>query len=236
MKALRMHIIGTSGYTPYPSKTARLFTSCRLFFGNKSLQIDIGNKYSGLPVDYLLVTHCHYDHIQAIETLPEMVQILIPSLTFEGTLKKKEIKSDIRVFKTKIDLDGLEVKPFPVLHSSTTMTYGFKFFWNNKTMVWLPDWCVIPGYSEIFRGLDYLFLGAAAMKKPISHKGYGHCQGAVYHMLEKISQMNNPPKKIFLIHYGQGLRPIKIKVHFLQQKFPSLKIQETFDGQRIVLD
>ena len=86
MKALRMHIIGTSGYTPYPSKTARLFTSCRLFFGNKSLQIDIGNKYSGLPVDYLLVTHCHYDHIQAIETLPERVQILIPSLTFEGTL------------------------------------------------------------------------------------------------------------------------------------------------------
>ena len=233
--ALRLKIIGTSGYTPYPSKTAKLFTSCRLYFGSRSLQIDIGNKYIGSPVNYLLISHTHYDHIQDLKTLPEGVEVLIPSLTFLDELKKKNPDIQTRVFKTRISLDGLKVEPFNVLHSSTTLTYGFKFFWDKKTMIWVPDWCIIPDYQGIFSKTDYLFLGAAAMKRPISHKGYGHCQGAIYGMLEKISKMKDPPKTIFLIHFGQGMRPIILKSRYLQKQFPDLKIHWTWDGKEIDL-
>lgn len=234
-KTLRLKIIGTSGFTPFKSKTAKLFTSCRISYGTRSLQIDIGNKYTGLKVNRLLITHTHYDHIQEFRSLPEGILVLIPSLTFLEKLKREQPKAEFKVFKTKTDLEGLKVKPFPVLHSSTTLTYGFKFFWNKKILVWLPDWCIIPGYTEIFRNVNYLFLGASAMKKPIQHKGYGHCQGAVYPMLEKISKMKKPPKKIFLIHFGMGLRPIAVKVKYLQKEFPKLKIDYTWDRMRIKL-
>jgi len=239
---LKLKIIGTSGFTPFKSRTAKLFTSCRIFFGAKSLQIDIGNPYRGLPVDYLIITHTHYDHIQALNSLPiefptsSQVEVLIPSLTFMEEVKAKNPMIErIRVFKTKIRLDGLSVQPFNVLHSSTTLTYGLKFHWGSKSMVWVPDWCVIPDLIGAISGADYLFLGAAAMKKPISHKGFGHCQGAVFGMLEKISKMKNPPKKIYLIHFGMGLRPIAVKTRFLQKSFPKLNIDSTHDNMRMDL-
>jgi len=230
-----LKIIGTSGFTPFPSKTAKLFTSCRFYFGNKSLQIDIGNKYTGSSVDYLLLSHTHYDHIQEIESLPEGVQILIPSLTFREVLEKKDIRAEIRVFKTKIQLDGMWLEAFPVLHSSTSLTYGFRLSWKDKILIWVPDWFIIPSYPEIFRNVDYLFLGAAAMKKDIKHAGYGHGQGAIYPMLEKISKMKNPPKLIYLIHFGMGIRPIVLKTKFLQRQFSSLNIDWTWDGREIKL-
>lgn len=235
MEVLKMKIIGTSGYTPFGSKIAKLFTSCRLYFDGRSLQIDIGNKYSGTRVDNLLITHTHYDHVQHVKTLPEGIPVLIPSLTFRETLQKKQPKAEYRVFKTTISLDGLSVKPFPVFHSSTTLTYGLEFSWDGKRMVWLPDWFLIPEMSERFGDLDYLFIGAAAMKKPIRHKGYGHGQGAIYSMLEKINGLSKPPKQIYLIHFGMGMRPIILKTKYLQKDFPNLKIAYTKDGMKLDL-
>lgn len=232
---LRLKIIGTSGYTPWVSKMAKLFTSCRLFFNDKSIQIDIGNKYTGKKVDNLLITHLHYDHVQEFKTLPEDIEVLIPSLTFLEKLQRKNPKVEFRVFKTKIDLNSLKVKAFNVLHSSTTLTYGFKFYWGQKTFVWLPDYCIVPSYSEILEDIDYLFLGASAMKKPIKHKGYGHCQGRIYYMLEKIAKMKKPPKKIYLIHFGMAMRPVALKSRYLQKEYPQLNIDFTFDGMSVKL-
>jgi len=232
---MRIKLLGVSGFSPWRSRLAKKFTSSQITWDNKSLQIDIGEKYEGKPIDFLLITHLHYDHVQEISSLPENVSIMIPSLTFLEKLKRKQPKGEFRVFKTKVRLNGLSIKPFPVLHSSTTLTYGLKFYWNTKSFVWLPDWCIIPGYMEIFRDVDYLFLGASALKKAIQHRGYGCCQGAIYPMLKKIDEMKNPPKQIYLIHFGMGMRPIALKTKYLQKEFPNLKIDFTRDNMKLEL-
>jgi len=234
-QSLKLKILGCKGYSPWKSRYAKKWTSCRLFWNSHSLQIDIGNKYEGKPVDYLLISHLHYDHVQEFATCPSDTLVLVPSGTFIETLKKKNLLVNFRLFKREIDLHGLKVKAFPVLHSKSTLTYGFKFSWRGKNFVWLPDYCIIPMFSEVLNNLDVLFLGSAAMKKDIEHKGYGHCQRAVWPILEKIQNLRKPPKKIFLIHFGMGMRPIPVKVKYLQKSFPDLNINFTYDNQKILL-
>jgi len=224
-------LIGVSGYTPFPSKTAKLYTSCRIFYGKSSIQIDVGNPWSGPPVDALLISHMHFDHIDELKSVPAGQNVFIPSLSFHPVLTAKNPELNYRVFKGWTSVGKIKISSFPVLHSSTSLTYGFKFSIGGKTLVWVPDWCIIPDYIGHFKDADYLFLGAAAMKKAIRHKGYGHCQAPVEPILKSISEMKKPPKKIFLIHYGMALRPINVKVSYLQKKFPSLKIERTRDGQ-----
>jgi len=233
---LKIRIIGCLGYTPWKTKLAKKFTSCRMFWDNKSIQIDIGNKYEGRTVDALLITHLHYDHIQEFQTCPTKTEVLVPSGSFIDKLRAKNDKVNFRLFKAKTSLDGLEAKPFPVLHSSTSLTYGFKFFYRNKTIVWLPDYCVIPMLSEIFSNVDVVFLGASALKKPIQHKGYGHCQASCYNILKKLSELKKPPKKIYLIHFGMGMSPIALKTRYLQKEFPKLSIYWTWDKRLITID
>lgn len=232
---MRIRLIGTLGYTPWKSRLARRFTSSRWSWAGKSLQIDIGNKYKGKPVDNLLITHLHYDHVQEFKTCPRQTKVLVPSGTFIDKLRRKNPWVDIRLFKERISLDGLAVKAFQVLHSSTTLTYGLKFFWKNKAIVWLPDYCIVPTFSEVFSNVDILFLGAAAMKKPIMHKGHGHCQAAAFQTLKKLAALKNPPKKIYLMHFGMGMGPITVKTKFLQKEFPMLDIDWTRDEKLIIL-
>lgn len=235
MSDLTIKIIGTLGYTPWKSELAKKFTSSRWFWNSKSLQIDIGNKYEGKPVNYLLISHLHYDHVQAFDSCPKETEVLVPSSTFIEPLKEKNPKINIRLFKAKTNLDGLSVKPFPVLHSATTLTYGFKFFWKDKAIVWLSDYCIVPTFSEIFSGTDLIFLGASALKKPIQHKGYGHCQAAVYNTLEKLSGLKKPPKKIILTHFGMAMSPIIKKTLYLRKEFPALRLSWGFDGMVVKL-
>lgn len=233
MQGLTVKIIGTLGFTPWKSRLAKKFTSCRLSWNGKTVQIDIGNKYEGKPVDHLLISHLHYDHIQEFRTCPRETEVLVPSGTFIERLRKDNPWPPIRLIKMKTSLDGLAVRPFPVLHSSTTLTYGFKFFWKDKKIVWLSDYMIVPMFSEVFNGLDILFLGASALKRPIKHRGYGHGQAPVYQTLSKIARLKNPPKKIYLIHFGMGMGPIEVKTHYLQREFPKLSIDFTKDGKTI---
>jgi len=233
---LKLKILGTKGYSPWKSRFAKKWTSCRIFWNSHSLQIDIGNKYEGDPVDYLLITHLHYDHVQAFNTCPSDTLVVVPSGTFIEPLRKKNFLVNFRLFKNKITLDGLKIKAFPVLHSKNTLTYGYRFSWKDTDFVWLPDYYIIPMFSEVMSGLDYLFLGAAAMKRDIKHRGYGHGQKAVWPILEKLRNLKKPPKKIFLIHFGIGMRPIPVKTKYLQKNFPELDINFTFDGKTVIMD
>jgi len=235
MLGLTIKLIGVLAFSPWKTLFAKKFTSARFFWGKKSLQIDIGNKYEGPTVDYLLITHLHYDHVQEFKTCPSGVEVLVPSGTFIEVLKSHNPNVSFRLIKSYTYLDGLTVRPFPVFHSSTTLTYGFKFTYKEKTIVWLPDYFKIPSLSHIMSKADVLFLGAGAAKKTIVHKGKWHGQASVYNTLRKIARLYNPPKKIYLMHFGAGMHPIVRKTIFLQKEFPTLNIHWTIDGKTIII-
>lgn len=222
---------------------ARKWTSCRVFWNSHSLQIDIGNPYKGKIVDWLLISHTHYDHVESYPTLPAEIPVLVPSVTFIDRLLRLNPAPKVSLFTSPKNLDGLVIEAFPVFHSRTTKTYGFKLTHavdakKKLTMVWLPDWYAIPNQDEIFSEVNFLFLGAAAMKKPIKHEGWAKGQGAIYDKLKELSNMSDKLKKdltIYLIHFGAALRPLKVKIPFLQRSFPNLKIEGTWDSRLIDL-
>jgi len=43
------------------------------------------------------------------------------------------------------------------------------------------------------------------------------------------------PGKIYSIHHGQDLIPLKVKMEFVQKSFPGYNVSSTFDGQLIRL-
>jgi phosphoribosyl 1,2-cyclic phosphodiesterase len=236
MKGLTLSMIGSLGYTPYKSELVKKFTSCKIDWDDLFLQIDIGNKFEGKLVNYLLISHLHYDHVQEFRSCPRSTKVLVPSGTFIEPLRRKNPYVDIQVIKSEFDLGGgLTVKPFPVLHSSTTLTYGFKFEWKNYSMVWISDYCIIPTFAHLINNIDYLFIGAAAMRRAIEHKGMGHCQAPIYETLQKIMELKIPPRKIFLIHFGMGMGPIPLKTKYLRKQFPDLDISWTYDTKKVQL-
>lgn len=232
---LTVKLIGVLAFAPWRTKFAKKFTSAKFSWDKRSLQIDIGNKYEGPSVDWLLITHLHYDHVQEFKTCPKDVEVLVPSGTFIETLKSHNPDVSIRIIKSYFPLDGLTVRPFPVFHSATTLTYGFKFTYKDKTIVWLPDYFYLPLLTQIMAKVDILFLGAGAGKKPIIHKGKMHGQMPVYKMLGRLARLKNPPKKIYLVHFGMAMHPIVRKSLFLQKQFPTLNIHWTIDGKTIMI-
>ena len=225
-------VLGASGYTRWKSQFARKFTSCWFKIDNRTFQIDVGNPPER-EIDYLIISHTHYDHFQHIGKVRPGTVVLLPDKSFFEPMEKKN-PSLMGVF-----IDGLwtyanfKIEPFKVLHSSTSETYGFKLFFGKKKVVWLTDYFIVPNLEVNLRKTDVLFLGASAMKKDILHRGYGHGQLCIWKMLQKISKLKDKPKKIYLIHFGSALRPLKIKIPYIQRNFPSLNIDWAWDDRLI---
>lgn len=232
---MRILIIGTKAHTLFVSRTVKKFTSCRFVFNKKVFQIDIGNPFKGKKLDYLLITHTHYDHIEAFGSQPEKALVILPSLTFLRKLRSKsKLPFDFKLIKGSSSINGLQIRPFIVYHSHTTLTYGFKFKAKGLVWVWLPDYYRVPDFKGIISGVDCLFLGASAMKRDVKHKGLtGH--RAVYKTLTEISKMKKPPKRIVLVHLGTAVFPLGVKIPYLQRQFPKLKIEGTRDNQIIII-
>lgn len=221
---------------PFKSERFKKYTSCRFVCGGNVFQIDIGNKFEGKHLNYLLVSHTHEDHTGFFGTQPKNTRVIIPSLTFLPALEKKMASFKFQLVKGVVKISGLAIAPFPVFHSSTSLTYGFRFTNpDKKEWVWLTDYMVVPLLQKRIANADILFLGASTMKVVIQHKGKYHGQAPVYNILQKISKMKNPPKRIILIHMGMGMQPAEVKVGYLQKVFPNLKIEYGIDGQTITI-
>ncbi len=229
---MKLKILGCLGYMPWKDKRRMNFTSCQFENEGKLFQIDIGNEFKGKKLDYLLISHTHHDHIGSFGTQPKNTKVLIPSLSFLDKLEERDPQFKWQLIKGSLNLSGLTINPFPVLHSSTSLTYGFKIK-SDKTFVWITDYMRFLNYSYILDKVDTLFLGASTLKTPIVHKGLNHGQMPVFTMLTKISKMKNPPKKIYLLHYGLAMSPIEVKVNFLKKTFTNLDINSVRDNQII---
>ncbi|MCD6233102.1 MBL fold metallo-hydrolase [bacterium] len=231
---IKLQVIGSRANwsKPFKNKKIKKFTSCFLET-DKKFQIDAGNPWDKKKINYLLITHLHQDHIGKIQTYPKETIFCLPSKTFA---KKMPKGARTLLLKPNSKIGNTNIQPFLVHHSIHTLTYGFKISYQKTSFIWLPDY-FSPFNFSVFKKTDYFFLGASSLKRDILHPGYLHGQISILHFLRKLKKRKISPKKrkIYLIHLGLSMFPLKEKISWLQRQFPEYHIITTYDGIKINL-
>jgi len=236
IKQLKIQIIGARALNPIQSTRVKKHASARFYAQGTALQIDAGNRWQG-KADYLLITHLHADHAGKINTVPADVAIRVPDKSFRDFLTDKT-SAPISIFPIgkKIRVGPFFITAFPVQHSSTTKTFGYRLEYKNTAIVWLPDFRNLHRRTKYFYHLDALFIGASCYSRPITHRDHGrHGHGPILTTLRTLERLRLRPKKIFLIHLGKQLAPLPAKQKTLAKLFPKFKLQMANDNQNIFL-
>ena len=234
---MELVVLGSKGLAPTRHKRVKKYTQALILDGKTKILIDAGNKVDFYP-DLVLITHLHKDHIGKFDSLPRRTKVGIPHRSFLWKLRKLNPLVDFYLLEPKRinKFKGFKIMPFEVPHSRTTRTFGYRIEKGNLKLVWLPDFRRFKGALKFLKRLDYLFIGTSALKRDILHKNHDiHGQQSIMNSLETLKEKQIRPKKIYLIHFGQGLAPLKVKVKYIQKQFPMFDIEETFDGKRIKL-
>jgi len=230
-------IIGTKGLAPLFSRRVRKYTQVRIVSGPVSITIDAGNTIRNKS-DLYLISHLHEDHIGQFHTIPAGSDVWIPSAKFISKLKHRNPDVRLRVIQPRQShaFKRFKITPFEVQHSATTETFGFIIEAEGKKLMWLPDFRNLLGVTQYMKDLDYLFIGASALKKDIIHSNHErHGQMAIFNTLNFLKMRKITPNRIILIHFGIGMDPIDVKTHYLQKQFPEFKLDYTWDGRIIRL-
>jgi L-ascorbate metabolism protein UlaG (beta-lactamase superfamily) len=230
-------IIGAKGLAPLYSKRVRKYTQARIVSGPVSITIDAGNTIKNKS-DLYLISHLHEDHIDQFHTIPDGSDVWIPSSEFIDELKKRNPDVRFRVIQPRQPhtFKRFKITPFEVQHSSTTETFGFLIEAEGKKLMWLPDFRNLLGVTQYMKDLDYLFIGASALRKDIEHSNHDkYGQMAIMNSLQFLKMRKLSPNKVILIHFGIGMDPIDVKSQYVQKQFPEFKIDYTWDGRIIRL-
>jgi len=232
-----LYIIGTKGSAPIKSQNIKKFTQCRIVSNKNNITIDAGNVFKH-PADLVLITHLHKDHIEKFHTIPQGTLVWAPDKSFIPILRKKNPRVKLNLINPNrtVKYKKFAITPFEVQHSKTARTFGYRINADNKNIVWVPDFKNLFGTSKFLKNLDYLFIGASSLNKDIaSSKGELKGQQALTNTMEWLKMQKILPGKIYSIHHGQDLIPLKVKMEFVQKSFPGYNVSSTFDGQLIRL-
>jgi len=228
----QIKILGTAANWSRPFKSPKIkkFTSC-YFKTDSCFQIDAGNKWDKRKIDYLLITHLHKDHIKKIKSYPQNIVFLIPDDSFKKVIPKG---ASINVLKRKNWFKKTKIEPFSVRHSQETLTFGFKISFQKHSFIWLPDFFAPNNYKDI-KESDTWFIDGSSLKKDIHSRKGIKTHRAVSNFLQECKKRGIYPKtkRVYLIHLGLSMFPLKEKVNWLQKKFPDYIIKATKDGEEI---
>jgi ribonuclease BN (tRNA processing enzyme) len=215
---------------PFRAKNIKNFTSC-FFETDDRFQIDAGNSWDKRKIDYLILTHLHKDHIAKIKTYPREITYLLPTEKFLKALPKNSKKV---IFKRKTLVGKTKIVSFKVHHSLKTETFGYKIFYKGTSFLWLPDFFAPFDYSSL-GGCDVWFLGASSFKRNIAHSQFLSGHRSILNSLQEFKRRKIFPKKkrIYLVHLGLSMFPLKKRILFLKEKFPEFEILPAFDGMRV---
>lgn len=233
---IKIEILGTAANwsRPFTTKKIKKFTSCFLETDFR-FQIDAGNAWDKRKINYLLITHLHQDHLAKLKTYPKNITVCLPSKTFLKPLQSPILnKRNFLILKRKSRLNKTKIESILVHHSQKTLTFGYRISYKSFSFLWLPDYFSPFNYSS-FKNCDIWFLGASSLKRDVKHRGELLGHRAIFNPLSNFKKRKIFPrsKKVYLIHLGLSLFPLKRTLRFLQTRFPEYKIISTFDGMKI---
>lgn len=234
---MHIKIIGARALNPIESKYAKKFASAVFISGNKSVQIDAGNKLTFKP-DLLLITHIHEDHMGQIKTAFKGTKCCVPAKEFIKKLLKLNKNLAYCFFEPQkpFNFYNFKITAFPVIHSKYTKTFGFRIEAENKKIVWLPDYRRLEGTLKYLENLDILFIGASTLSRNIVHRNADITgQLAIKNTLKILRNNKIYPRKIMLMHLGKTMAPVPEKIKYLQKLYPMFEIGFCYDNMRINL-
>ncbi|MCH7782531.1 MBL fold metallo-hydrolase [candidate division KSB1 bacterium] len=104
-------------------------------------------KICGIPPESfsaMLITHEHEDHAKGLGAFSRIhrVPVYINETTYKGLMRitRKDIDANVNFFETGdvLDINGIEIKSFPVLHDAAEPV-GFSFTSGNKKISYVTD-------------------------------------------------------------------------------------------------
>jgi len=225
-----LYIIGTKGFAPIKESGVKKYTQCRIVSGKNNITIDAGNVFKH-PANLVLITHLDESHLTNFHTVPKGTLVWAPHRSFIPILRKMNPRVKLNLIRPSktTKYKKFKITPFRVLHNARSKTYAFRIEAENKKFVWAPDTSSFIGTSKYLKNLDYLFLDSSSLKK--NRKKHQ----SLINSLSWLKSQEIYPKKIFTIHYGIGMTPLKSKIKFAQKSFPGYNVNSTYDGKLIKL-
>ena len=185
---------------------------------------------SDVPIDAVLLTHIHTDHISGYP-LRVIEDMGLPLCLHEDTipaLKNKHYND--RGFKNlrllphnhiPFDIGDFRIRPFEVVHNPWYPTFGYDIRWQDKKIVIATDFCRWDNLLDHFVDADFIFVESnhdlALLKKyynPNSRYHLPNPQTAEL-LIAAVGQSRKPPRMVMLGHLSN------------QRNTPPLALKET---------
>jgi hydroxyacylglutathione hydrolase len=157
MKVLQMAVgmIGTNCYLAYDEKTME---GVVIDPGDNAAEILQRAQEAGMKIQYVLLTHGHFDHILAVDEICEKTGAkLVIHEADSGMLADSAVKSSMRSFMVRRPY--VQRQPDILVHDGSEIQVGNLTFRYLHTPGHTPGSCVIQAENCLFTG-DTLFRGS----------------------------------------------------------------------------
>lgn len=147
------------------SASTRLLIDCGLSSMKRTRQV-VNSLGQTLPIDAVLLTHLHGDHIsyyplRVLEDCGLPLHLHADSLSL---LREKHGRGgrlgNLRLtpFDGVFDVGDFQIRPFEVVHNPRYATFGFDIRWRDKKVVIATDFCRWENLIEHFADADFIFI------------------------------------------------------------------------------
>ena len=208
----------------------RILIDCGPDFREQMLRLD-----DFKPIDAVLVTHEHYDHVGGLDDLrpfcrfkdvpvyaePYMAKRLrerIPYCFAENLypgvprITLNEVEPDIPFYVTNAEGRSVEVLPVRVMHGKLP-ALGYRI----GNMAWITDMLTMPDSEyELLKNLDVLVMNALRIKSHPSHQ-------SLEEALQNVARI--APKEAYLVHMSH-----QIGLHAEAEKSLPPHVHFAYDG------
>lgn len=197
-------------------KDRRTRACLALLVNKKVILIDAGPdikyqlKKHNLKPDVVFITHNHLDASYGLRYLSKSVEVFSEKI---GNIKHGKV----------IDLFGINILPFRVIHSKIAPFTGYKIFIKNKKIVYISDLASLKGVKDYLKDSDILFSDGSILKKKLTMHLPIINQLKIY----KIWRL----KRVIFTHIGHATLKHDDLVKFVKEKYKNTDV--AFDGMTI---
>jgi len=182
----------------------------------------------------IFITHHHLDHIAGLKKFSQLIKKQIPLYAsknaweyFQKHFKKLNFAKYITKSNKKIKIGNLIFQAIEIIHPGIKPVFAFKILSKNKTLIYMPDWKIIPKKSvKKMIKTDILILGGSSLKRNLPW------HSPIVEGIEFAKKIK--AKKIYFTHIGHLTLPYKKLLEFVR-KSGGKKFNIAFDGLKIKL-